>query len=483
MRFGCLLSASPGHYGAAAILRSLSDMGVERWRKLRGPLLLGLAYATTLVLAWPGLQTRSGLSLPTAVGIGAGLVGITGFALNIILGARLPGTPRLLGGLEHLYGLHRANGRLAYLLVLLHVCLIAAGRATDSVPAAVDLFTFGAGAVVAVGLVAFVAMTAAIAATLYARLTHEAFVYVQRSFGVIFLLAALHAFMTNGLRSTSGALTVYLTVLTAAALTAFVYRSLLADLLVRRFDYTVSRVTEFDSAVVEIEMLPLDRHLAARPGQFVFVTFYSDSFAARFHPVSLSPEGSSAVVVLRPGDARHQFHPFSLTSTPADRHLTLVIKAVGDFTAALHALEPGARARVEGPYGEFSYLDVPNRHQIWVAGGIGITPFLSMARSRPGADFDITLFWGVNERAQAYFADELNRLAAEVPALRFHLVPEDEAGYISVERLQREAQIERADILIVGPPAMERSLRAQLLEAGVPPKRIHSERFAFGAPS
>ena len=458
-------------------------MGAERWRTLRGPLLLGLFYAITLVLGWPGLRTRFEVSPVTALGIGAGLLGMTGFAVNIILGARLPAAPRLVGGLEQLYGLHRANGRLAYLLVLLHVCLITAGRAADSAKAAVDLLTFGAGSAVALGLIAFVAMTAAIVATLYARLTHEAFVYVQRSFGLIFLLTSLHAFMTNGVKGASGTLTTYLAVLTATAVAAFVYRSLLADLLVRRFDYIVSRVTRLDRAVVEIEMLPVDRHLAARPGQFVFVTFYSDSFEARFHPVSLSPEGSSAVVVLRPGDARDQFHPFSVTSTPADPHLSLVIKAVGDFTTALHALEPGARARVEGPYGEFSYLEVPNRHQIWIAGGIGITPFLSMARSRPGDDLDITLFWGVNERGQAYFTEELQELAAQLPALRFHLVPEDEAGFVSLDLLHQEAKIEEADILIVGPPAMERSLRAQLLEAGVPPRRIHSERFAFGASS
>ena len=458
-------------------------MGAERWRKLRGPLLLGASYVITLLLAWPGLAERFQSSPPTVMGLAAGLLGTTGFAVNIILGARLPGAPRLVGGLEDLYGLHRANGRVAYLLIALHVGLIAAGRASDSIPAALDLFTFGAGSVVAVGLIAFLAMTGAIVATLYARLTHEAFVYVQRSFGLIFLLASLHAFMTNGVKGTSDALTTYLVVLTFAALAAFAYRSVLADLLVRRFDYTVSRVTELDRSVVEIEMLPVDRHLVARPGQFVFVTFYSDTFEARFHPVSMSSEGSSAVIVLRPGEARDQFHPFSLTSTPDDPHLSLVIKAVGDFTTALHALEPGAGARVEGPYGEFSYLEMAGRRQIWIAGGIGITPFLSMARSRPGADLDITLFWGVNARSQAYFADELEKLAGEVPSLRFHLVPEDEAGFITVDLLKREADLEGADILIVGPPVMELALRAQLLDAGVPPRRIHSERFAFGPPS
>lgn len=454
-----------------------------RWRVLRGPLWLGLVYAITSVLALPALGARAAGSVSSALGILAGLLGITGFALNIILGARLPGAPRLLGGLERLYALHRANGRVAYLFILLHVCLITGDIALDSASSALDLVTFRAGTVITLGAVAFLGMTAALAATLYARLTHETFVYVQRSFGLLFVLAAFHAFLTPGFKGSSAALTTYLAALALVAFAAFAYRSLLGNLLVRRFDYAVSRVTELDRFVIEIEMIPLERALNARPGQFVFVTFYSQSFEARFHPVSVASEGDSAVVVLRPGDARDQFHPFSLTSTPADRHLSLVIKAVGDFTTALHALEAGARARVEGPYGEFSYLGMPRRRQVWIAGGIGITPFLSMARSRPGSDFSIDLFWGVNDRGRAYFAEELAALAAELPSFRFHLVPEDEVGFITSGLLREKTTLDHADILIVGPPPMERSLRGQLRAAGVPARHIHSERFAFGAPS
>lgn len=452
--------------------------------KARGPLLVGLFYTVTLVLAVPVLDERhGGLWGTAALATLAGLLGITGFAVNILLGTRLPWAPRLVGGLGALYGLHRVNGRIAYLLVLSHVALIFFERATRSLGAALDLLTFGAGAVIAIGLVAFVGMTGAIVATLYARLTHETFVYVQRSFGLVFVLAALHVFLTPGVRAASRGLTLYLAVLAIAAFLAFTYRSLFADLLVRRFDYTVSGVKELDRSVVEIEMTPVGGPLASRPGQFIFVTFYSESFEARFHPVSVSTDERSAVIVLRPGDARDQFHPFSLTSPPMDPRLSLVIKAVGDFTSALHALEPGAAARVEGPYGEFSYLNVSSRRQIWIAGGIGITPFLSMARSRPGPGFEIALFWGVNDRAQAYFADELEALAAELPSLTFHLVPEDVQGFITPDLLQQHVILEGADVLIVGPPAMERSLRAQLQAAGVRPRRIHSERFAFGAPS
>ncbi len=456
----------------------------ENFFKALGPLaLLVLSLVPALLWAqqspWSAWSGDLSATL-SGIGLALGLVGMAAFALNIILGARLYTVQKAFGGLEPLYQTHRANGRLAYLLILGHVCLIVAGRASLSPQDGLRLLSPAAGAVVLFGVAAFVAMTAAIAATLYARLTHEAFVYVQRSFGVIFAIASLHVFLTAGAKSSSRALTLYLGFLSFAALTAFAYRSLFGNLLVRRYDYEVTQVRELDPNVVEITMEPLDRNLQARPGQFIFVTFYSDAFISQFHPVSVRTSGASTTIVLRPGDARDQFHPFSLTSTPSDPYLKLVVKAVGEFTHALHKLDTGARARVEGPYGEFSHLNMRHRRQIWIAGGIGITPFLSMARSLDGADYEIDLYWGVNDRAQAYFADELEDIERRVGGFRLFLVPEDERGFITPQLISQTSSLQDVDVLIVGPPPMERALRRQLEEAGVPPASIHSERFAFG---
>jgi predicted ferric reductase len=439
-------------------------------------------YAAPLALASDALRQRAAQDqLVAALALGAAILGITGFAVNIVLGARLPLLHRYLGGLEALYSLHRINGRLAYALVAGHVVLVVAARAGGSLVDGLRLLTPAAGTIVFLGVIAFAGMSAAIVATLYVRLTHETFVYVQRAFGLIFLLGAAHAFGTPGLKSVSFGLTVYLASLSAFAVVAYVYRSVLGDLLVRRFDYVVTGADQLDPAVMEIRMEPIERPLRARPGQFVFVTFYSDRFDARFHPVSFEPRGESAVIALRPGHMRGQFHPFSLTSAPHDAHLSLVVKAVGTFTRALHALEPGAAARVEGPYGDFSYLNLSNRRQVWVAGGIGITPFLSMARSLVAdCPYEIELYWGVNDRGQAFFEEELCQVATRIDGFAFTLVPEDEEGFISAEMVGARHDLQAIDVLIVGPPPMERALRSQFAEAGVPTNRIHSERFAFG---
>jgi len=103
-----------------------------------------------------------------------------------------------------------------------------------------------------------------------------------------------------------------------------------------------------------------------QPGQFVFVSF----------------------------DGAEGPHPFTIASAPGGcghapdgrALLRLVIKPLGDYTRTLHqVLQPGQPLRIEGPYGQFDGHGDASRQQVWVAGGVGITPFLAMLEARqPG---------------------------------------------------------------------------------------------------
>ena len=106
-------------------------------------------------------------------------------------------------------------------------------------------------------------------------------------------------------------------------------------------------------------MVPAGRPMAFLPGQFVFVDFHQDGISA-------------------------ETHPFSIASTPGQTTLEVVVRSLGDYTSRLMGLKPGAMARVEGPFGRFTYHRHRNRDQIWIAGGIGITPFMSMVQDARG---------------------------------------------------------------------------------------------------
>jgi len=196
-------------------------------------------------------------------------------------------------------------------------------------------------------------------------------------------------------------------------------------------------------------------------------------------PLELSMQHQ--VFSFRAGEVGNQFHPFSITSAPGDRTLMLTVKAVGDYTRALRRLEAGADAVFEGPYGSFSHQNVPRARQLWIAGGIGVTPFLSVARGLADDDrLDVDFDYCVERPAEAHFLDELEAIAARRPGFRVMVVPREQDGFLSVERLASEQEdLEHADVIICGPPAMIESPREQLIAAGVPPGQIHAEEFGF----
>ena len=445
----------------------------------RGPLVL-LALCVVPVGLWilsapVGDRLDGSYRSLTSVAVMCAYAGTASFALNLVLGARLRPVAALFGGLDGMYRAHRWNGQLAFGLLLGHVVLVLAGRATISAESALDLVGPGAGWTVFSGVLAFSGLTVAIALTLFGRLGHEVFVYVQRSFGVVFLFASYHALATQGTTHDSGALTVYLAALASLGLAAFAYRSVLGSVLVRRRRYRVESVNRLDELVTEIVMRPEGRALDHLPGQFLFVSFPS----LRLRPFELSLRRQ--VVSLRAGEIRNQFHPFSITSAPGEPALRITVKALGDYTRALRELEPGSDAVVEGAFGAFSHQAVENPRQIWVAGGIGVTPFLAMARSlAPGDGLDVDFYYCVEHEAEAHFLDELRAIERTRDGFRVTVVPRDPEGFLTGERLAAtHADLAVADVLVCGPPGMIESLRTQLRAAGHPPARFHAEEFSF----
>jgi predicted ferric reductase len=464
--------------GRASTIERRPTEGVQSrfgWTALVG------AYAIPLLLWVSSAPVDVRFATPFAsaasIAIICALLGTTGFALNLVLGARLRWVEAMFGGLGPMYAAHRTNGQLAFVLLAGHVALILVSRATVSPGAALALLAPSAGWTVFAGVVAIAAMTVAIGLTVFARLGHEVFVYVQRTFGFTFVVAAYHVFTTEGAKASSPALEWYMAGVATMGLAAFGYRSLFSSLLVRRSRYSVEAVHRLDRSVTEIVMNPGQRQLEFQPGQFVFVSFRSATLAARFKPFEIS----RGTVSIRPGEITNQFHPFSITSAPHEGALRITVKAVGDYTSALRELEPGAEAIVEGPYGSFTHRSAVTGRHVWIAGGIGVTPFLSMARSlRRGELESVDLYYCVETAAEALFLDELRAIAAGHAGFRVSLIARDEVGFITASVIRAETEDLRSrDVYVCGPPAMIMSLRAQFTDEGVPAERIHAEEFSF----
>ena len=383
----------------------------------------------------------------------AALVGTAAFAVTLVLGSRLRVVEWLFVGLDRMYRAHRSLGLAAVGLVVLHALLLALSRALRSGASAWTLFTPGAGWRIFVGVVALAGLLAGLAMTLFARMRHETFVRVHKALGIGFFAAGVHVFVVPGTKASSRPLTVYLAVLTVLALVAFARRSLFGRLLVRRHRYRVEGVNRLAKDAVEIVLARDGDGLRFRPGQFVFVRF---------------------------AELGGEAHPFSITSAPDEPAVRLVVKALGDHTAVLMDLPAGGSAELEGPYGTLSHLALANSRQVWIAGGIGITPFLSMARSLDGSAHEIDLYYCTEAADQAYFLPELFEVADRNPRVRVIPIRKADLGRLGADDIEAASRdLPEKDILICGPPVMIRNLTGQLRARGVPRARIHYEDFSF----
>ena len=189
-----------------------------------------------------------------------------------------------------------------------------------------------------------------------------------------------------------------------------------------------------------------------RPGQFAFVTF----------------------------DPREGAHPFTLASADRGDHtVDFQIKALGDYTRKLAGrLRPGQKVQVEGPYGRFDLARChPDARQIWIAGGIGITPFLAWLEAlqgRPAADVPpASLYYCTRDRAADPFVARLENLCAGLPGVSLHV-----HGAQQGERLGAAAlgDTRQAEIWFCGPGGLADSLRGELASLGRRP-RFHQEAF------
>lgn len=186
-------------------------------------------------------------------------------------------------------------------------------------------------------------------------------------------------------------------------------------------------------------------------------------------------------------------HPFTISSSPMrEGSISVTVKESGDFTASIGDTKPGDRAAVAGPYGRFSYVLHPDdRKIVFIAGGIGITPILSMLRhmtARPAGE-EAWLFYANRTPGDIAYREELDAMAADPASPLKRTVnilssPDDgwtgERGRLSADILNRYVEgLQGCACYICGPPPMMNAVAAILLEAGVDPGNIRMERFAL----
>lgn len=199
------------------------------------------------------------------------------------------------------------------------------------------------------------------------------------------------------------------------------------------------------------------------PGQFAWLTL-------RAHPLSMRE------------------HPFSIASSPEPSgRLEFTIKQLGDFTSTIRHIQVGETAYVDGPYGAFTVERHPAPGYVFVGGGIGIAPIVSILRGlAQRADRQpILLFYAYRTWERLTFREALEDLRSRLNLQIVYVLGEPpegwqgETGMITTDLLDRHLPDDRRQLhyFICGPEPMTHVVERALNRLGVPTSHLHTELF------
>ncbi|MFN2333959.1 MAG: ferric reductase-like transmembrane domain-containing protein, partial [Wenzhouxiangellaceae bacterium] len=393
------------------------------------------------------------------LGRASGIVGAVMLLLAAALSARVPRLDRLFGGLTRLWKTHHLLGAGSLLLLMAHPLLLAMAQTTTSVEAATSLLFPAPGHwQIWTGWAALILMMVFLAPSFafFGRPDYQRWKYLHRLAGPALILALAHAFQYGRTLPANSEHWLWL-VLTVMAVGAVAWRFVFSRR-IGRLRYTVQRVVTVANNLVELVLKPAGRrHLDYDAGQFVYLAPFDRELAAGYG----------------------EEHPYTLSSSPKEPVLRIAIKDLGDASRAIQAIRPGSRVTIEGPYGQF-FPDDPPKKQLWIAGGIGITPFLGRARDllKTGSPVDIRLIYCVQDEARARFLDELYEIATELEGFEVIAHYFYRQGPLDAEFLTGHVPdiIERAGF-ICGPTPLNQLASRLLSTAGIARKNIHTEEF------
>ncbi len=416
---------------------------MSRLRNLSLPTLLLLFVGAPVFWAFPEV-----LPFWRVVGIILGWAGAGLLLFNLLLMVREVRLASSLGGLERITAWHHLTGMAAYLLLLLHPLALAAAGWAESPDLAWQVISpFSENWPVWLGWAGLIFLMLGLATTFMSCLAYLTWRWLHSLLGVGVLIGFIHVLQLG--ISVGGLLAL------AAAVLLLLWRLLRVDLGTAAKPYIVTSVRSVAQSMVEVSLKPLAMPVDAVPGQFVLTAFFRGP----------SYQGCG------------EFHPFTISGIGLEHELRIGVKALGDCTQRMQSLEPGVSARIHGPFGEFLKA-LPSRPLLWIAGGIGITPFIGFLRQQ-SVEIPTTLIYLYRGEQDAAYLDELIALAKHCPGLVL-LAEATGTGLANLSRLLPEASaLANHECYVCGPPGLIEAVSRALLDRSIPIERIHFEHFDF----
>ena len=444
------MSKSKNAEHTAIIEQSISKI---LWKKNLGNIFIVTLVIVNLLL-WlnfpPPYNNKPTFALQSA----AEILASTAMIL-ITCGLVLSCKPRFLesyfGGLDQMYQTHKKAAISAMVLIFIHYFIVPdSNKENIGVP---------------IGVIAFAGILLTIVITLmpripfvggYIHLTYNQWKFLHRFVGFFYLAAIVHSLLVDSLIHTSFILFRFLLIIYAIGVSIYLFREFIYERWINYYHYVVLDIHKLNASTIEIVLAAREKKLPFNAGQFLFIDFKQDKTLA-------------------------EPHPFTISSSPNENNIRLSVKNSGDWTHYLHNnLKPNYEARLNGPFGRFNFR-AGGKQQIWIAGGIGITPFMSWIRNFEMHGRFVDFYYSVRAEADVLFWSECIAAAQEFHDFHPSLRITSREGSLTTKYIAEhtEGDLTNWDIYMCGPFIMMESFKRQFRKLGVPARKIHYEEFNF----
>jgi predicted ferric reductase len=374
-------------------------------------------------------------------------------AFSLLLATRIRMFEPFFGGLDKMYLAHRYAGVIAFLLLLLHYFVTP--LAPDYVPPG-----RAPGYIALFGIVILVLMSIAPRLPLirnFVRISYRRWRISHKFIGIFFIMGTAHLLLVDSLVRTTLVPFIVLVFAVMVGIASYLYTELIAKFVRRTGTYQVKAVNHLNKKTVEVVLKPEKKQLNFKAGQFIFVRFKGDRVLS-------------------------ESHPFTVSGSPSEKDLRLTVTSAGDFTQYLYKnLKTGFRAVVEGSYGMMDYRK-GGREQVWIAGGVGVTPFLSWIRDMPhDLNFKIDFYYNVRNQGDELFLSEILKAEEQYDLFFVHINYSADNGRLTIDDIVKTSsgRIEDKHIYMCGPTPMLTSFFYDFRSKGIPASSIHYEEFSF----
>ncbi len=423
------------------------------YKSLKIVLIVGLI----TFLIWFPHMVRSHFEIYLFLSKASALIGLCLLSLTIILSLRNNFVESFFGGLDKVYKAHHFVGIIAAIVILLHPIFLIV-RAIPDWDSTLVYIVPGMSTSITYGILSLYLMLILLAFTLIIKLPYKIWHFTHHFMGVVLILATWHTLASARHIIEFPLLGIWVLLFASIGIISYFYTLFLYRIIGPKFRASVEYV-KIKGDITEIKLKTIDKKIKFHPGQFIFIKFptLENSF---------------------------EMFPFSISSSNSEDLIRISAKMSGDFTShKLPKINVGDKIYLYGPYGKFGekYL-FEKKDMIWIAGGIGVTPFISMLKHKNSSKYNkINFIWTCKDEKSAVYDKEIKNIIKENDNINYILWLSKERGRLSAKAIMDLChpgeKINDKLIFLCGPNKMMMELSDQFIKMGAKPNNIIFEDF------